>query len=654
MNRRKSILLLLIYSDGKTTISKIANELNVSERTIRNELSYLEKIAKTYNVKIVREPGKGTSVEGDSKCIKKLLNHFKDENDMKGESPAERQKKILLALFASNVPVMIKELRIDLYVSRTTITKDIKVINDWISEFNLEIKYFKSEGLIIEGKESDKRKLLSKLLSEQSVEDIFHNLNAKDKNTEKFLSDFRDMINIDIEKLRDIIFESEAELGYKFSTESFVNLIIHIAIAVDRARSGNEITLTTELLEALNKNIEYKVAENAAKKIEKSFDIILPDSEVYYILLHFLGAKTMNNEGINLGFKLESKEYVLDEVINELIRKVGEELNIFLESDIQLYNSILLHLKPTINRIKYKLNLTNPLIEEIKKNYLEVFIAISEHIGIINDAFKINLPEDEIGYLVLHFAASIERNLKGIRALVVCASGIGMSQLIVARIQRLFKNIEVIAATSVLDIDSYNYEDIDLIISTVNIKSNKGIKTVVVNPLLNEYDIKNIRDSIKEDRVHNNLFFNMFSEKNIYLNMDFGNKEELLHFISSELIKNDSVSTNYINSLIERENFGSTYIGNGVAVVHGAKNEVINSCLQIISMKNPIKWNKSDEVIFIINAVCGEEDSRMFSSLFTRIGMRLDDEKFWNKIKNTDNKKVLIELLDKEINYDNR
>lgn len=655
MTRKKLILSLLVRSKGEAiTVNTIANELNTSSKTIRNELNGLTKIVKLYDVNLIKKPGKGISIEGSHENIQRLLSHIEKSEDLSGDSPLERQRKILLRLFAANTPIMIKELRLDFYVGRTTITKDIKDLNHWLESYNLKIVYEKSEGLIIKGKEKDKRSALSKLLPSEYFYGLIENISEDQdkKETKIFMENFKQILELDIEPLKNIINEAEEELGYKFTTEAFINLLIHMSIAIKRSEEGNEIDLTEELVRRLNDKSEYKIAENTAKRIEKVFKVSLSNSEVYYILLHFLGSKTIEKEDLDFNFKLSLKDSFLEDIISKFIKEVEVSLNMYLESDIQLFNNLLLHIRPTINRMLYGLSLNNPLTKEIKENYLEIFLTISKHVFIINNAFNIELPEDEIGYLTLHFAAAVERNSKSIRVLIACASGIGMSQLISARIQRLFKNIKIVGIISILDINSYNHKDIDLVISTVNIPAIPNIRTVIVNPLLNEYDIANIRSYI-DFRDKNIKKISLFQEKNIYMDIECKGKEEILLFINEKLLRNEYISPNYLKSLVDREKLGSTYIGNGVAVVHGAKSEVLESCIQIITLKEPIDWDRDSKVDFIINVVARDDDSKKFTDLFKIIGTRLDDKKFWNMLKRAKDKQELIEMLNKEFYYDN-
>jgi mannitol operon transcriptional antiterminator len=105
------------------------------------------------------------------------------------------------------------------------------------------------------------------------------------------------------------------------------------------------------------------------------------------------------------------------------------------------------------------------------------------------------VPEEEIGYLVMHFGAALERlNRKTarFRALIVCSSGIGSSKILASRIKKEIPEIESLRNVSLFDLGSIPKSEYDLIISTI-LLSGIASDYVLVNPLLTQEDIQKIR-----------------------------------------------------------------------------------------------------------------------------------------------------------------
>lgn len=652
INRINKISDIIIRSDSSVTVRQLAKTIGVSEKTIRNDLLNLEPLLKENNLNLKKIPGIGIKIEGEDREKKKFMQSTSN-NSYTGWSVKQRQENILLRLLSSPNPILIKELSVDYFVSRATITEDIKNINTYLLPYDQVIKNVKTIGLVLEGREEGKRKILSDLMPV--------NLSAgKDQRTiigensvkDSVLSIVTERLNVDVSKLIPIIEHAQEKLKYTFSTEGFINLIIHLAIAINRSQGGNEMEIVKGLKDNFSSD-DYRlhIARETAETIETEFQIKFQESEVYYILIHFLGAKTLKSE-IDLDSKVTLENDELEKKLIYFVKKIQNELNLYLEKDIHLINNLILHLKPAVNRLQYNLTLENPLKKEIMYKYSNIYSAVSNQIKFLNNLFRIQFPEDEIAYITLHFAAAVERSDKPIRTLIVCSSGIGMSQLMVAQISKLFRNIDIVGSISLLDIPKYTDNNIDLIISTIDIGEVANIQTVLVNPLLSMNDINNIGSliAIEKPSLNSSPLFADFTFHEIEESIS---KEDVLKYINTELIKRNKVTENYYSSLLDRETIGSTYIGHGVAAAHGAMNEVESSCIQVIKLRNKILWDKENEVNFIINFVVRKQDSEVFSTFFKNLGCKLDDDLFWYNLTNESNSENVLILLKEELMYVN-
>ena len=155
MDRKKEIFRLILSSKGYITVSDIANSLNISAKTVRNDLLELEVYVRAFGCEIVKIPGKGISYGGDLDNIQRVMKSFDQSKLDRLDSPEHRQQRILLKLFNSIEATLIKELCIDFYVSRATINKDITILNQWLKSYNVTIEYLKSQGVHIVGKENN-------------------------------------------------------------------------------------------------------------------------------------------------------------------------------------------------------------------------------------------------------------------------------------------------------------------------------------------------------------------------------------------------------------------------------------------------------------------------------------------------------------------
>ena len=61
------------------------------------------------------------------------------------------------------------------------------------------------------------------------------------------------------------------------------------------------------------------------------------------------------------------------------------------------------HLKPAIYRIRQNMGITNPLLDEIQTNYEDLFQLVKT--AVVKVFPKLQIPDEEIGYLVMHFGS---------------------------------------------------------------------------------------------------------------------------------------------------------------------------------------------------------------------------------------------------------
>jgi len=94
-----------------------------------------------------------------------------------------------------------------------------------------------------------------------------------------------------------------------------------------------------------------------------------------------------------------SVEYI--ELTNEIISMAAQNLKVIFHSSIFL--GLIDHISYAISRYKQDIAIKNVLLWEIKKFYSKEFETALLALRLIDDKFDILLPEDEAGFLAVHF-----------------------------------------------------------------------------------------------------------------------------------------------------------------------------------------------------------------------------------------------------------
>jgi len=515
-NRECKIIKKLISNDGPLVVKKLAADLSVSTRTIRYDLDKIEDWLKEKGLKMYRKQGVGIYLESNDKDKITDILDFKVDYQLL-HTPEERQQIILKELLVREEPIIIKEFEINLDVSEGTIIRDLDQIENWLKKRNLELVRRPNYGIEIRGNENNWRKAVFDYLEESSSEDeLIDILNQfeNNKSLPSFIDSYSDLLNsinsAQVKFVKNIIRETEKSLDYSFTDAAFSALILHIVIALQRIIKNKDINMNSKQLLILKNKEEFKTAEEIVKKLRKKFEIEIPESEIGYITLHLLGAKFRQRGDFDFKADKLFDDKLLD-LTYQLVEIAAKILNLELTNDLELIYGLALHLKPTLNRIKYDLNIENQLVADIKEKYPQIYRASKIAAGVIQTEIFGEISEEEIGFIAMHIGAALERrNVKSklnnkLRVALVCSTGIGTTKILAERLKNEFANFKIINTYSYHDIEIESFEkNLDLIISTIKLPE-IGIDNLQVNPLLKEADIKNIE----------NYIINIFN-KNIY------------------------------------------------------------------------------------------------------------------------------------------
>ncbi|PAB57868.1 BglG family transcription antiterminator [Anaeromicrobium sediminis] len=635
MKRLMEMAKILLESEKPITIKEIANELNISNKTVRNDLKKLQDFIEKEGLRLTKKTGVGTSIEGPEDNKLQLLRTVKKSVDyIQPYSPGGRQKYILKKLFMDGGNMTSYELADELYVSTGTIHKDIKEIEKWINDFNLKLVKKRNYGIEIIGEEDNYRKAISALIDHIKETDEIKGLlqaNYKGRIDEKTLCQLKALINIDYLKLEGLVSHVEEQLNFRFSHEAYISLIIHIAISIKRIKKGYDIFLSEKILENIKDTKAFYYAEKMSCHMEKYFNVKIPTSEVGYITLHILGSKMHGRDLATLTFESAEELDLAVEIGKDITKIASEALHMNLIEDQVLLNGLILHLRPTINRIKYGLTLKNPIIEEIKSNYPDVFGVAWMCSRVFQKYLDVNIPESEIGYIALHLGAAVERNSHKVKTIIVCHSGIGTSQLLSARFKRCFKEIDVIGIYSSAGLTKDIMDEAQMIISTVPIKVDRPV--ILVSPLFTQMDVKKVEkhiDSIQM-RIRGEEEKEFICKEVFHRSKRFNNRSEIIEEMCENLEKKEYIKKSFKGTVLKRESLMATEIGNSIAIPHGEPSEVKKSCIALTVLEEPVKW-ESEWVKYVFLICLAKKDIFKTKNIIKNLYNRMDDKEFINSL----------------------
>lgn len=649
--KKEKILDILIKSKKVMTVNEIVEKINVSEKTVRTYLKELKEEVSDRGYSIIVKPKTGIELRYES--IGEISN-LETKIEKSDNGSFQRYIYILKILLENRFTYTTQLFAEELYCSKTTINNDLKLVEEWLTSKNVKLVKKPNQGVYIEGLEEDIREALIELykMLEGSKnideENILNKLDCRlDSKTYYKLKEL--FITLDLIEIQKIVKDAEEQLEYCFTKEGFINIIMHISVAICRLKEKKGITIPIETLNTVKDTKEFEIASNVVTKLSKVFNVQVPMDEIAYIALHMLGTKIQINN--LLATDNDDNNYYMD-IAKRITRLIGEVLEEDIENDNVLIRGLALHLRPTIIRLSNGIRIENPLLEEIKMQLGNIFSATWACGSIFQEEIGVMINEDEVAYLTLHIASSVERIKKKTKVLVVCSSGIGTSQFLATRIESKFDGIEIVGIIPYSYLNKELVEKCDLIISTMGEGINNFNREVVnVSALLDEEDIKKIKSRIstlKKKKNHLGKYSseiqNVIDEKLLFDCKDDLSFKEIIRKYGQILLDKGYANEGFIENVIAREKLSSTNIGRGIAIPHAEEQYVNESKVCVVRLNNPIRLGTTKvDLIFILCLKFG--DIKVTKKFFKGFYQVINDDEIVKQIKKVENKDKIKSLF---------
>ena len=151
-----------------------------------------------------------------------------------------------------------------------------------------------------------------------------------------------------------------------------------------------------------------------------------------------------------------------------------------------------------LTRFRHGISIKNPMLEEIYAYYHNTFFIVKKSLETLTKQYSCNLSDDEIGYITIYLAASLELKKQPLKTILICHGGTGVIKLLLCKIIPQIPEIEIIAQESFLTIQNTDLSQAELILSTLNINLNIDIPILTINPIMHDHDISRLKNIVKK------------------------------------------------------------------------------------------------------------------------------------------------------------
>lgn len=649
MNSRQIMILQAVRSQDEFISANTLSEMfGVSTKTIYKDIDKINQYFKEYGIEIEKIPRKGIRIDEKfkSKKIDLILSDIDSKKNLDNQSIEYREEFLFKEIFLKR-----KKLNIDVYEDSTFISegsarRDIKKLEKEISSKKLHLVNEKGR-YFVSGEESRIRTLIkeyvSSLIDDSNFEDI------------KTLSRFFTKENIS--NCKKVIYELGKKYDYDLSKRYFNTLLIDLLVQINMIELG---FILTDYKTSIKFDIDHFEAyfyarEILSKILDSKKEIPSQEIEAFSYTLLASGFK-IKNAGYNLR---------LDKSVTNLIKKVSNILDIDLANDYHLKNMLISHIGPMIFRLQKSIAVNNPVAEEVKKQYSVLYNVVWLSVRELTEEFNIKMTADEAAFLAIHFQIAVEKVHKSLNILVICPHGIATSELIVSKLKRLILDTDKIKKIDLDNLDKIDLSNVDFIVSSVKLEKIK-VPVFEVSPVITEQEMKEISRFFNENldknrflkssekiETNNNLIRELLDE-NILLKSKAKNKDEVFKEIlkiSNELNRKNNL---FLDSIIKREDMGSTSVYTGISIPHCDSKYVNKSQLGIITLDKPIKWGKNLVKIVLLIAIT-DEDFDSTKNILINIYRKIENKNFIEKLwKSKTNDELISTLINWRDDYDRK
>jgi lichenan operon transcriptional antiterminator len=598
------------------TASELAKYLGISIRTVK---TYIKDINLLTDSKTILSSNKGYLINKQDGLT------FLEKQHSLPQDYLERAFYIIKKILVEHKNPNVFDLCNELFIGYSTLKGDLAKMNTTFQMFN--IRFFTQNDMVqIKGTEKDKRSLLSSV--------IFKETNNRILDLDTLKQSFDED---DIEKIAKIINDFFKKNNYDLNNFSFLNLLLHFSILIERVRKGHSLS---EIHEIITKNSEELfLVEELAERIESDFSITLNDFERNEIYILF---KTNVNYLIDSNHD-ELKKVIGWEYLNTVYGIIEEVLELY-TIDLNHENFIVpfgLHIKSLLTRAALKKYNKNPFSEKIKHDWpiiydIAVFISLR-----LSDIYKVHIKEDEIAFIFLHIGTEIDRQnttTDKLKCILLCSDYLRFEKKIYNQLLQEFSNdISIEAIVS-------NYEELkgysfDLLITVIEDERNNNYSSILISPFHLQKQKKEIQEKIyeiqqskKRDLIFNN--FDTYFHKELFFILENVSKQEVITTIYEKMEKLGFVLPSFKAHVFERENASSTSFGQ-IAIPHSVHMDALQTKIGVAVSKEGISWGNNIVNIVLLIAI-NKLDKKIFLTINDSILSLFENQNIFKIMKNAE------------------
>lgn len=477
-SREKKILSLLNSKHGIVTGKELSTLIGVSERTIRSDVSHINTELTKSGIQVVAVHGKGYTIQVDDRNY--LLQIFsEDQNYITKE---DRLNTLLLKLLRHDGWYDLGILEDEMYISNTTLEKDIKTLGRMIFSRHPYLKIERKDNSIrLADEEKKKRDLFTRFYAKNWDYDSKAGIVLKQ---EEFKEDL-------LKEIQSLVKKTLLASDTHLDDYAFIYLTLSIAVMLFRVRNGHVVD-RYDATAVIDEDIKTVLDSLSATQ-----NITLSEGEYYYL-------SQIKQQLVFLCLKTYSKNYVLNNtdirchgIVNDLLAELYRIYGIDFMEDDKLFVDLTRHVQALVSGIVAPHLQNHVLGDELRKK--NPFLGDIAHYmsGYLSEKCEIALGIEEEDYLLPFIMLSEEARYnkkrgQGIPTAVISHYNESMTHYLMEELRRYYGGVlDLHGPYSMHNKEQIEKESVQFVLTTVKMDDfRKYFNTPVltVSPILSEDD----------------------------------------------------------------------------------------------------------------------------------------------------------------------
>ena len=492
------LLSYLIKLEEPETVMSISKVLNQSRRKVYYHLDKINEALPSEIPKIISYPRIGILLSSQQKAAcRTLLADLDDYSYVM--SIQERMLLSITYIAIAKDRVTIEKLMQINAVSRNTILNDLNELRQRLSfePYSIKLQATKSKGYYLDCHPLSKILYLNKLLH-TIYTDSNPNFIAMMRDKLRDFADLSSYFSDDISSfIRGELQVSQALLGKKINSQDIRFMVATLPYQLlsyqNLGLSEREQRDLLSEFSPIKERKEYEIARHLNENLKREFHLELDEIETSLIAVLLLSYRKDRD------MHLESHDYDdMRRVLSYFIDAFELDYHVCFKHKQLLLNQLLTHCKALLFRKAYGIVSNNPLTDQIKDKYADLFAMTKVCLSILENAWSIKMNDDDIAYITIHIGGElVHSETKPTPPAVltlVCDEGIGVQKLFMQQCKQYLPHSKIEAVLT--SEQFYSVADImavDLVIST-NDSLDTQLPTLFVHSILRDDDaIKLIR-----------------------------------------------------------------------------------------------------------------------------------------------------------------